>query len=125
MVAQQQESIGQRPQREVAIDVEGGGRAEALGEDAGGRAVVDAVPGDDDPSFAAGGGRRTLEATGLGVDLELAAEAMGLLVYDRPFRDAVIAGQRKRLLDFSTERVDAQLWAALAPFGIDTRVGPA
>src|SRR5688572_4575024 len=79
-------------------------------------------------AYAAGAVPETLGGAGVlfsPKDLELAAEAMGTLVYDRPMRDAVIAGQRKRLLDFSTDRVDAQLWAALAPFGIDTHVGPA
>jgi glycosyltransferase involved in cell wall biosynthesis len=79
-------------------------------------------------AYAAGAVPETLGGAGVlfsPKDLELAAEAMGMLVYDRPMRDAVIAGQRKRLLDFSTDRVDAQLWAALAPFGIDTQVGPA
>jgi glycosyltransferase involved in cell wall biosynthesis len=79
-------------------------------------------------AYAAGAVPETLGGAGVlfaPKDLELAAEAMGMLVYDRPVREAVIAGQRKRLLDFSTERVDAQLWAALAPFGIDTRVSPA
>ena len=79
-------------------------------------------------AYAAGAVPETLGGAGVlfsPKDLELAAEAMGMLVYDRPFREAVIAGQRQRLLDFSTERVDARLWAALAPFGIDTRVGPA
>jgi glycosyltransferase involved in cell wall biosynthesis len=78
-------------------------------------------------AYAAGAVPETLGGAGVlfsPKDLELAAEAMGMLVYDRPVRDAVLAGQRKRLLDFSTERVDARLWAALAPFGIDTRVGP-
>ena len=79
-------------------------------------------------AYAAGAVPETLGGAGVlfsPKDLELAAEAMGMLVYDRPMRDAVIAGQRKRLLDFSTDRVDARLWAALAPFGIDTQVGPA
>ena len=79
-------------------------------------------------AYAAGAVPETLGGAGVlfsPKDLELAAEAMGMLVYDRPMREAVIAGQRKRLLDFSTDRVDAQLWAALAPFGIDTQVGPA
>jgi hypothetical protein len=32
-----------------------------------------------------------------------------MLVYDRPVRDAVIAGQRRRLADFSPERLESRL----------------
>jgi hypothetical protein len=42
-------------------------------------------------------------------DLEFAAETLGLLVYDRPVREAVLEGQRRRLQDFSIERVDHTL----------------
>src|SRR4051812_35900279 len=42
-------------------------------------------------------------------DLELAAEMLGMLVYDRPIRDSVIAGQRRRLEDFSPARIEAKL----------------
>lgn len=79
-------------------------------------------------AYAAGAVPETLGGAGVlfaPKDLELAAEAMGLLVYDRPVREAVIAGQRKRLQDFSSERVGASLWAALAPFGVRTRLGQA
>ena len=37
-------------------------------------------------------------------DLEYAAEMLGLLVYDDELRTSVIAGQRRRLADFSTAR---------------------
>lgn len=79
-------------------------------------------------AYAAGAVPETLGGAGVlfaPKDLELAAEAMGMLVYDRPVRDAVIAGQRMRLRDFSTDRVDARLWAALAPLSVQTRQGPA
>ena len=46
-------------------------------------------------------------------DLELAAEMLGTLVYDRPVRDRVIAGQRRRLQDFSPARIEASLMRAL------------
>ena len=46
-------------------------------------------------------------------DLELAAETLGLLVYDDELRSVVIAGQRRRLADFSkaraTEAIDAMI----------------
>jgi hypothetical protein len=32
-----------------------------------------------------------------------------MLVYDRPVRDRVIAGQRQRLMDFSPARMQARL----------------
>jgi L-malate glycosyltransferase len=42
-------------------------------------------------------------------DLELAAEMLGMLVYDRPVRDRVIQGQRQRLADFSPARIESRL----------------
>jgi glycosyltransferase involved in cell wall biosynthesis len=63
-------------------------------------------------AYAAGAVPETLGGAGVlfsPKDLELAAEAMGMLVYDRPFRDAVIAGQRKRLADFSPARIEGRL----------------
>jgi glycosyltransferase involved in cell wall biosynthesis len=42
-------------------------------------------------------------------DLELAAEMLGLLVYDRPVRDRIIEGQRRRLADFSPARIQRRL----------------
>ena len=46
-------------------------------------------------------------------DLELAAEMLGLLVYDRAIRDGVLAGQRRRLQDFSPAAIDARLGEVL------------
>jgi hypothetical protein len=46
-------------------------------------------------------------------DLELAAEMLGMLVYDRSVRDAVIAGQRRRLADFAPARIEQTLMGAL------------
>ena len=68
----------------------------------------------DVPVLAYGAGAVPETLGGAGVlfapkDLELAAEALGMLVYDRPFRDSVVAGQRKRLDDFSASRVGRQL----------------
>ena len=63
-------------------------------------------------AYAAGAVPETLGGAGVlfsPKDLELAAEAMGMLVYDRPFRDGVIAGQRIRLADFSPARMESRL----------------
>ncbi len=46
-------------------------------------------------------------------DLELAAEMLGLLVYDRAIRERVLAGQRKRLQDFSPAAIDTRLGEVL------------
>jgi glycosyltransferase involved in cell wall biosynthesis len=42
-------------------------------------------------------------------DLEYAAELLGALVYDLPFREGVLAGQRRRLEDFGKERIEDTL----------------
>ncbi|HUL73488.1 MAG TPA: glycosyltransferase [Vicinamibacterales bacterium] len=47
-------------------------------------------------------------------DLEQAAEWLGALVYDEPLRQQVLAGQRRRLADFSRDRFEARLKAVLA-----------
>jgi glycosyltransferase involved in cell wall biosynthesis len=65
-------------------------------------------------AYAAGAVPETLGGAGLlfsPKDLEFAAETLGLLVYDRPVREAVLAGQRRRLQDFSIDRVDERLTA--------------
>jgi glycosyltransferase involved in cell wall biosynthesis len=67
-------------------------------------------------AYAAGAVPETLGGAGVlfePKDLELAAEMLGMLVYDRPVRDAVIEGQRLRLRDFSPARVEASLTHAL------------
>jgi glycosyltransferase involved in cell wall biosynthesis len=38
-------------------------------------------------------------------DLEYAAELLGALIYDEPFRSDVIAGQRRRARDFDRTQV--------------------
>jgi L-malate glycosyltransferase len=63
-------------------------------------------------AYAAGAVPETLGGAGVlfsPKDLELAAEAMAMLVYDRRFRDTVIAGQRQRLEDFSPARFEVRL----------------
>jgi glycosyltransferase involved in cell wall biosynthesis len=63
-------------------------------------------------AYAAGAVPETLGGAGVlfsPKDLELAAETMGMLVYDRPFREAVLAGQRERLEAFAPARIEARL----------------
>jgi L-malate glycosyltransferase len=63
-------------------------------------------------AYAAGAVPETLGGAGVlfaPKDLELAAEMLGTLVYDRPVRDAVIDGQRRRLADFAPERIESRL----------------
>ena len=70
-------------------------------------------------AYAAGAVPETLGGAGVlfsPKDLELAAEAMALLVYDRPFRDSVIAGQRRRLEDFSPSRLESRLGELISQF---------
>ena len=70
-------------------------------------------------AYAAGAVPETLGGAGVlfsPKDLELAAEAMAMLVYDRPFRESVIAGQRQRLAAFAPERLEAQLNDVISRF---------
>ncbi len=63
-------------------------------------------------AYAAGAVPETLGGAGLlfaPKDLELAAEMLAMLVYDRPVREAVLEGQRRRLQDFSAARIEARL----------------
>ena len=63
-------------------------------------------------AYAAGAVPETLGGAGVlfaPKDLELAAELLGTLVYDRPVRDAVIDGQRRRLADFAPKRIESRL----------------
>jgi glycosyltransferase involved in cell wall biosynthesis len=46
-------------------------------------------------------------------DLEYAAELLGGLVYDLPFRERVLEGQRRRLADFRIDRIEAKLMQVL------------
>ncbi|HVH58326.1 MAG TPA: glycosyltransferase family 4 protein [Vicinamibacterales bacterium] len=70
-------------------------------------------------AYAAGAVPETLGGAGVlfsPKDLELAAEAMAMLVYDRPFRDSVIAGQRRRLEGFSPSRLQSRLGELISQF---------
>ena len=73
----------------------------------------------DVPVLAYGAGAVPETLGGAGVtfapkDLEYAAELLGALIYDEPFRAAIVAGQRTRLAAFGPARVEAALDAALA-----------
>ena len=68
-------------------------------------------------AYAAGAVPETLGGSGLlfaPKDLEVAAEMLGMLVYDRPLRARILEGQRQRLKDFAPERIEAQLTATLS-----------
>jgi glycosyltransferase involved in cell wall biosynthesis len=70
-------------------------------------------------AYAAGAVPETLGGAGVlftPKDLEVAAEMLGMLVYDRPLRAQVIAGQRRRLADFAPERIEARLQEILRSF---------
>jgi glycosyltransferase involved in cell wall biosynthesis len=67
-------------------------------------------------AYAAGAVPETLGGAGMlftPKDLELAAEMLGMLVYDRSVREAVIAGQRRRLADFAPARIEQTLMGTL------------
>ena len=70
-------------------------------------------------AYAAGAVPETLGGAGLlfaPKDLEVAAELLGTVVYDRGVRSGVLEGQRRRLQDFAPPRIEAKLREALAPF---------
>jgi len=70
-------------------------------------------------AYAAGAVPETLGGAGLlfaPKDLELAAELLGSVVYDRGVRARVLDGQRRRLRDFAPDRIEAQLKSTLAAF---------
>jgi glycosyltransferase involved in cell wall biosynthesis len=51
-------------------------------------------------------------------DLEVAAELLSDLVYDRPFREAVIAGQRERVKAFAPAVIEPRITRTLAAVGL-------
>jgi L-malate glycosyltransferase len=70
-------------------------------------------------AYAAGAVPETLGGAGLlfaPKDLEVAAEMLGMLVYDRPVRERVLEGQRQRLKDFASQRIETRLHEVLAQF---------
>ena len=71
-------------------------------------------------AYAAGAVPETLGGAGVlfsPKDLEFAAEMLGTLIYDRPVRDRVLEGQRRRVRDFATDRIDSRLKDVLARLG--------
>jgi glycosyltransferase involved in cell wall biosynthesis len=72
-------------------------------------------------AYGAGAVPETLGGAGLMFtpkDLEVAAELVGTVVYDRAVREGVLDGQRKRLQDFAPARVEARLKQQLAQVGV-------
>jgi L-malate glycosyltransferase len=71
-------------------------------------------------AYAAGAVPETLGGAGVlfaPKDLEIAAEMLGTLVYDRPVRERVLEGQRRRLRDFAAGRIEARLSEVVAALG--------
>ena len=63
-------------------------------------------------AYAAGAVPETLGGAGLlfaPKDLEVAAELLGSVVYDREVRARVLEGQRRRLQDFAPARIEQRL----------------
>jgi glycosyltransferase involved in cell wall biosynthesis len=63
-------------------------------------------------AYAAGAVPETLGGAGIlfaPKDLEVAAELLGSVVYDRDVRERVLEGQRRRLQDFAPARIDQKL----------------
>ena len=72
-------------------------------------------------AYAAGAVPETLGGAGVlfsPKDFEFAAEMLGTLVYDRPVRDCIVSGQRRRLRDFAPDRIDQRLKEVLGTLGV-------
>jgi len=72
-------------------------------------------------AYAAGAVPETLGGAGVVFspkDFEFAAEMLGTLVYDRPVRDRIISGQRRRVRDFAPDRIEQRLKEVLATLGV-------
>jgi glycosyltransferase involved in cell wall biosynthesis len=70
-------------------------------------------------AYAAGAVPETLGGAGLlfaPKDLEVAAEMLGMLVYDRALRERVLEGQRRRLAEFASARIESRLAEILTAF---------
>jgi len=68
-------------------------------------------------AYAAGAVPETLGGAGLlfsPKDMEVAAELLGTVVYDRGVREGVLEGQRRRLRDFAPDRIESRLREVLA-----------
>jgi glycosyltransferase involved in cell wall biosynthesis len=72
-------------------------------------------------AYAAGAVPETLGGAGVAFapkDLEIAAELLGSVIYDRGVRAGVLEGQRRRRQDFAPSRIEAQLKRQLAQVGV-------
>ena len=72
-------------------------------------------------AYAAGAVPETLGGAGVlfsPKDFEFAAEMLGTLVYDRPVRDRIVSGQRRRLRDFAPDRIEQRLKQVLGTLGV-------
>jgi len=72
-------------------------------------------------AYAAGAVPETLGGAGVlfsPKDFEFAAEMLGTLVYDRPVRDRIVSGQRRRLRDFAPDRIEQRLKEVLVTLGV-------
>ena len=72
-------------------------------------------------AYAAGAVPETLGGAGVlfsPKDFEFAAEMLGTLVYDRPVRDRIVSGQRRRLRDFAPDRIEQRLKDVLVTLGV-------
>lgn len=72
-------------------------------------------------AYAAGAVPETLGGAGLlfaPKDLEIAAEMLGMLVYDRDLRGRVLEGQRKRLQDFAPAAIETRVRETLTALQI-------
>jgi L-malate glycosyltransferase len=72
-------------------------------------------------AYAAGAVPETLGGAGVlfsPKDFEFAAEMLGTLVYDRPVRDRIVSGQRRRVRDFAPDRIEQRLKDVLGTLGV-------
>jgi glycosyltransferase involved in cell wall biosynthesis len=72
-------------------------------------------------AYAAGAVPETLGGAGVlfsPKDFEFAAEMLGTLVYDRPVRDRIVSGQRRRVRDFAPDRIEQRLTEVLVTLGV-------
>jgi glycosyltransferase involved in cell wall biosynthesis len=72
-------------------------------------------------AYAAGAVPETLGGAGVTFapkDLEVAAELLASVIYDRDVRSGVLDGQRRRLRDFAPAHIEAQLKRQLAAVGV-------
>lgn len=77
-------------------------------------------------AFGAGAVPETLGGAGVTFapkDLEYAAELLGSLIYDPPFREAVIAGQRERVTMFHPSVIEPRIIETLTACGLSDESG--